>query len=241
MSLNPSASGVPCRRDVLATWQAELTLRVRHRFWLKALGITGFVWLFFIGYFYVLRHPGGPVTLMPTTAVDRWIAFQPQALVAYVSLWFYLGIAPGLLLGLRALVHYGLWAAALCFSGLACFYLWPTAVQPFPVDLLRHPAFDVLQGVDGPGNACPSLHVATAAFTAVWIDHLLRTIGAPVTLRWASLVWFVAIAYSTLAVKQHVFIDAAAGLALGLVFAALSLRLRPAEVRPEPSAYHWAR
>jgi membrane-associated phospholipid phosphatase len=114
-------------------------------------------------------------------------------------------------------------------------------VQPFTVDLKQHPAFAVLQGVDGPGNACPSLHVATAAFTAVWIDHLLRHIGAPAALRWISLGWFVAIAYSTLAVKQHVLLDVIAGLALGLLFAVLSLRLRAGEVRPKASAYHRAR
>ena len=35
--------------------------------------------------------------------------------------------------------------------------------------------------------------------------------------------WFIAIAMSTLATKQHVFLDTAAGFALGAVFASLSL------------------
>jgi len=232
MPSNPLAPGAPTPPTTALPWRAELLLRVKHFAWLKMSGITAFVWLFFIGYFHVLRNPGGPVTLMPTTAVDAWIPFQPEALAVYVSLWVYLGIAPGLLLGLRALIVYGLWAAALCGVGLACFYFWPTAVQPYPVDLQLHPAFALLQGVDGPGNACPSLHVATAAYTAVWMHQLLRHIGAPTVLRALNLAWFAAIAYSTLAVKQHVVLDAIAGLALGLLFAALSLRLRAAEVRP---------
>lgn len=238
MPLEPLASRAAPSRAAPSAWLAELLLRVKHRLWLKTLGISGFVWLFFVGYFHVLRNPGGPVTLMPTTVVDDWIVFQPAALTAYVSLWLYLGIAPGLLLGLRALIVYGLWAAALCLVGLACFHFWPTAVQPFPVDLNRHPAFAVLQGVDGPGNACPSLHVATAAFTAVWVRQLLRQVGAPAALQWINLAWFAAIAYSTLAVKQHVLLDLLAGMVLGLSFGVLSWRLRAAEVRPGHSAYH---
>jgi PAP2 superfamily len=238
MSSKPLASGAATSRVTRPAWGSELLLRLKHRLWLKMLGISGFVWLFFIGYFHVLRNPGGPVTLMPMTVVDGWIPFQPAALAAYVSLWFYLGIAPGLLLGLRALIVYGLWAAALCLVGLACFYFWPTAVQPIAVDLKLYPAFAVLQGVDGPGNACPSLHVATAAFTAVWVRQLLRQVGAPAALQWMNLAWFAAIAYSTLAVKQHVLLDAIAGLALGLAFGALSWRLRAAEIRPKLSAYH---
>jgi membrane-associated phospholipid phosphatase len=241
MPSEPLASRAAISRATPAAWGPELLLRVKHRLWLKTLGISGFVWLFFIGYFHVLRHPGGPVTLMPTTVVDDWIAFQPAALAAYVSLWFYLGIAPGLLLGLRALIVYGLWAAALCLVGLACFHFWPTAVEPFAVDLKQHPAFAVLQGVDGPGNACPSLHVATAAFTAVWVRQLLRQVGAPAALLWTNLAWFTAIAYSTLAVKQHVLLDVVAGLALGLAFGVLSWSLRAEEVRPKPSAYHRSR
>ncbi|HEU4459153.1 MAG TPA: phosphatase PAP2 family protein [Methylibium sp.] len=211
-----------------------------HRLWLKLIGISAFMWLFFLGYFHVLRNPSAPPTPMPTTPIDDWIVFQPGLLGAYISLWVYLGIAPGLLLGLRALIVYGLWAAALCAVGLACFYWWPTSVQPVSVDLQAHPGFAVLQGVDSTGNACPSLHVATAAFTAVWIDHLVRHIGAPGALRALNVAWFVLIAYSTLAIKQHVLLDAVAGLALGLAVAALSLRWRAAESPSKRSAYHSA-
>jgi len=232
MSSNPLTSGASSSYDSHGAWRTELPFRLLDRFWLKIFGISGFVCLFFVGYFHVLRNPGGAVTLMPTTALDAWIPFQPAALAVYVSLWIYVGLGPGLLLGLRALCFYGLWAAALCVVGLACFYFWPTTVQPYPIDLQLHPAFALVKGVDGPGNACPSLHVATAAFTAVWIRDVLRQIGAPATLRALNLAWFAAIAYSTLAIKQHVLLDLVAGLALGLLFAALSLRLRAAEVRP---------
>lgn len=209
----------------LRAWQGELALRVRRHTLLKTGGICAFIWLFFIAYFHVLRNPVHPVTIMPLTEIDRWIPFQPQALAPYLSLWFYLGIGPGLLLTYRELIRYGLWIGALCLVGLACFYLWPTAVPPLGFDVSGHPGFAMLQGVDASGNACPSLHVATAIFTAIRVAHLLRTLATPRTLQLLNLAWFAAIAYSTLATKQHVVLDALAGAALGTIFALASLRL----------------
>lgn len=211
-------------------WTAELAVRVRRFPVLKILGISGFMWVFFLGYFEVLRHPVHPVTIMPLTALDRLIPFQPLTLVAYLSLWLYIGVAPGLLLTLRELIVYALWIAALCLTGLACFYTWPTAVPALALDVSGYPGFAMLQGVDSSGNACPSLHVATAMFTAIWVDWLLRQLRMPVVLRVLNGGWFTAIAYSTLATKQHVVLDALAGALLGIVFALAALRWRPALV-----------
>ena len=101
-------------------------------------------------------------------------------------------------------------------------------MPPYPVDTTLYPAFAVIQGLDAPGNACPSLHVATAAFSAIWLDRLLRELGAEVATRACNGLWLLAIAWSTLATKQHVALDVLAGLLLGLAFALPSLRLRPA-------------
>lgn len=210
------------------TWTAEIALRVRRLLVLKLAGTSAFTWAFFIGYFHLLRHPAHPVTLMPLIALDRLIAFQPQALAAYVSLWLYIGVAPGLLLGFWELVVYGLWIGAMCLAGLACFYLWPTEVPPLALDVSGLPGFTLLQGVDASGNACPSMHVAAAVFSALWIAHLLREAHVPAVIRALNTGWFAAIVYSTLAVKQHVALDAIAGLLLGLAFALPSLRWRPA-------------
>ena len=196
---------------------------------LKTVGITAFMWIFFIAYFHLLRHPAYPVVVMPLTALDRLIGFQPLALAAYLSLWFYVGIAPALAGSLVEAIVHGLWAAALCSVGLACFYFWPNAVPApaFAPDLADQPAFALLQGVDAAGNACPSLHVATAMFSAICLHDLLRRVGVPPAVRWLNALWFVAIAYSTLAVKQHVVVDVLAGALLGVVFALPSLRWRP--------------
>lgn len=219
--LSPQTDRLPPRH-----WAANLGARMRHLFILKTLGITAFTWLFFIAYFHLLRNPSYPVAVMPLTALDHLIPFQPPALVAYLSLWVYVGIAPAMQWTFRDLVGYGLWIVALCLAGLALFHFWPTAVPQRAPVVTGFPGFSLLQGVDAPGNACPSMHVAVAIFSAIWLNDLLREVRAPRSLRVLSAAWFVAIAYSTLAIKQHVALDAAAGALLGVAFALPSLRWR---------------
>lgn len=208
-------------------WMQGLGIRLRRYFLLKAVGTTVFISLFFVGYFHVLRATAGQATVMPLTLVDDLVGFQPVSLYAYVSLWLYVGLPPAVMLGLRELLAYGAWAAALCLTGLACFWFWPTAVPPYAIDVGRYPGFHLIQGLDAAGNACPSLHVATAAFSAVWLDRLLSEIGTGARMRLANWAWFVAIAWSTMATKQHVALDVLAGCALGVGFAMVSLWARP--------------
>ena len=212
-----------------APWQAELAFRVRELFWLKLLGTSVWTTVFFIGYFHLLRHPAYPVTVMPLTWLDTLVPFQPAMLLPSLSLWFYIGVAPGLQRGLWQLLAYGAWMTALLLTGLVIFYLWPTAVPPLALDRSGFPGFALLEGVDASGNACPSMHVAASVFTAVRLHAVLREIGAPASWRWLNLVWVLLIAWSTMAVRQHVALDVLGGVLLGGAFAWASLRWSPAE------------
>jgi membrane-associated phospholipid phosphatase len=210
----------------------RLIARWRRHALLKVVGTSFWVSAFFVGYFHILRSTAHEAVVMPLTALDRLIDFQPTTLFVYLSLWFYVGIPPALFYGLRELLTYGWWAAGLCVTGLACFYFWPTAVPPSPVTTTDFPGFELIQGIDALGNACPSMHVATAAFSAFWLHRLLRELDAGrgvLALNWC---WFILIAYSTLATKQHVVLDVLAGLALGTAFAVLSMRNRPRPASP---------
>jgi hypothetical protein len=91
----PTPSGAPFAAPGGTSWVAQLLHRVRYLFWLKLLGISAFMWLFFIAYFHLLRNPVRPVLQMPLTTLDHAIGHQPWAFWAYVSLWVYVGIAPG--------------------------------------------------------------------------------------------------------------------------------------------------
>jgi hypothetical protein len=201
----PPIAAPPHPDAATAPWRVELVHRIADRVVLKVVAVSAFIGLFFQGYFHTLRNPIHPVTTMPVTPLDAWIPFEPWALVPYLSLWFYVGIAPG----------------------LAIFHVWPTEVPARAPEMAGLPGFALLAGVDGAGNACPSLHVATAVFTATWVERLLRVVGAPGVLRLISLLWLLAIVWSTVAVRQHVVLDVAAGFGWGLLFAALSHRLSP--------------
>jgi membrane-associated phospholipid phosphatase len=185
-----------------------------------ALGMT----LFFFAYFWVLHHPLFPVTTMPLTAVDRLIHFQPEALPLYFSLWFYVSLVPALLIDRRELVSYALAAVGISVIGLGIFLLWPTTIYWPDVDWSQHPAFAFLKSVDASGNACPSLHVAFAVFTAVWLGRLLRQMGAGRGVGVFNWLWCLGILYSTVAIRQHVALDVLAGAGLGAAVAVVHLR-----------------
>jgi membrane-associated phospholipid phosphatase len=82
----------------------------------------------------------------------------------------------------------------------------------------------VIKGLDAAGNACPSLHVASAVFSAFWFGRLFRIIGVPSWLSRFSILYCLAILWSTLATRQHVMLDVLAGAVVGSIFAVLSLR-----------------
>jgi membrane-associated phospholipid phosphatase len=194
--------------------------------YLKSIGTTLFIGLFFTAYLFLLKEPVYPTTVMPITLLDRLIGFQPLALPLYVSLWVYVSLPPALLATRRELVGYGLAMAGTCLAGLIVFYFWPTVVPAADIDWAQHPDVAFLKTMDASGNACPSLHVATAIFSGIWLHHLLRGFGAPRWLLLINWVWCSGIVYSTLATRQHVAVDVLAGLVLGALAAYLSLRHR---------------
>lgn len=232
-------------RPVPDRWTVEIVERARRHLFFKATGTTLWVWAFFVGYFHLLRHPAFPVTTMPLTPFDGLVPIAPLAVVPYLTLWFYVGIAPGLQRTFRELLVYGVWAGLLCAVGLAIFWRFPTRIPTFVFDRGGMPGFALLQGIDAPGNACPSMHVAIAMFSAVWIDVLCRECRVPVLWRLVNAAWLAAIVWSTLAIRQHVVLDAIAGAALGAAFAVPSLvwrgrgrrRRRPTDGR---AGYHGA-
>jgi membrane-associated phospholipid phosphatase len=197
-------------------------------------GTTFLTGLFFLAYFYVQRYPAYTPTVMPLTALDLMIPFQPGALVAYISLWIYVGAGPGLQRTFAERGVYTLWMCGLCLAGLAIFYFWPTQVPVVTLTATGFPGFAMLHQVDETSNACPSMHVAVAIFTAVRVDEVFRSIRSPLWLRLLNAAWFTVIVYSTLAIKQHVVLDVAAGALLGLVFVFPSLLWRPSTVHRKP-------
>ena len=204
-----------------ANFWPEVARRVRTLWVAKMLATTLGISSFFVAYFWVLEHPVFDVTVMPVTALDHWVTFQPAAVPLYMSLWVYVSLAPALLRTGRELGFYGVGTLAVSIVGLGLFILWPTAVPASSIDWGQHPSIAFLKSVDMAGNACPSLHVAFAVFTAVWLERLLCQMHAGRAMRAVNWLWCVGIVYSTLATRQHVALDALAGTVLGAVVAVL--------------------
>jgi membrane-associated phospholipid phosphatase len=228
----------PEKRPPASGWPGRAWSRIRFRWFTKMAGTVVFMAAFFIGYFWLLGHPRYPLTTVPRTFVDRLVPFQPAALALYVSLWVYAPLAPALLRTGREMWSYAAAAVALSLAGFAVFFLWPTTVPkpevyPSPVGPVSF-----LKAVDASGNAFPSLHVAFAVFSALWIGRLLREMDAGGLARALNWAWCIGIIYSTLAIRQHVALDALSGAALGAAAAALHMRIlrgRPGGA-PAPAA-----
>ncbi len=207
-------------------WYRQAAAVIPMHMHLKSIGTMLFISLFFGAYFYLLKAPAYLTTVMPITVLDRLIGFQPLTLPIYISLWVYVSLPPTLLATRRELYGYGLAMAGTCLAGLIVFYFWPTAVPAANIDWAQYPDMDFLKSMDASGNACPSLHVATAIFSGIWLHHLLRRFGTPLWMLTFNWTWCIGIIYSTLATRQHVAVDVVAGLVLGVLGAYLSLRQR---------------
>ena len=218
------------------SWRSQLWPRLTCLWPLKAAGTALFIATFFQVYFYVQRNPSQAVWTMPTTWIDDWVGFSPLAFPVYASLWVYVSLPPALIGNLRGLLWHGAWAGLMCAVCLVVFWVFPTKVPDTSLDWANHPGMSLLKSMDTGGNACPSLHVASAVFAACWLRRLFLSMGAPRAWTVASDLTCAAITWSTLATLQHVALDAIAGAAVGALFAWLSLR-RPGGALDAPAGY----
>ena len=152
-------------------WARRLYSRFTTLWYLKALGTTVFMVLFFQAYFRVQQHPLREPFTMPMLAIDDWVPFTPAGFAAYVSLWVYVSLPAAFMPNLRSLIVQGLWTAALCIFCLLLFWVFPTQTPVLDIDWSQHPQLAFMKSVDATGNACPSLHVASAVYAAFWDDR----------------------------------------------------------------------
>ena len=207
-------------------WPHLLWQRVCHLWWIKMVGTTVSISSFFVAYFWLMETTAHRAVTVPTTALDAWVGLNAWAIVPYASLWLYVSLAPAFAANLGALRSYMAGALAIIGLAFATYWVFPTVTPSFGVDWAMYPMLGFLKTADAGGNAFPSLHVAFACYTAVVIGSQLRSIQAP---RWARAInwaWCMAIAYSTLAIHQHVVLDVLGGALTTCVALRLSARGR---------------
>jgi membrane-associated phospholipid phosphatase len=206
-------------------WLSECRRRFFNNWFFKSTGTATFLVIFFYAYFELLRSPIYPVVKMPLTPLDASVPFWPPAFYLYASLWVYTALVPALQPSFIRLFAYGWGIGAVCVAGLTVFLFFPTAVPFTSADGFTDPSLALLNRLDLAGNACPSLHVATALFSAIAMHRILTEVRAPIWVTRFSWIWCALIIYSTMAIKQHVLIDVVAGLLLGLTFGVVYSKL----------------
>lgn len=199
---------------------------MRSHFWLKSIGSTVVISAFFVAYFHVLNHPVFPVRVMLLVAVDGWVPVVSSSVWVYFSLWVYICLPSALMRTRGMLGIYLLGAFVMSAAALAVFIFFPTAVPPCDIDWSAYPALAFLKESDASGNACPSLHVGFAFYSALWMATLLKHLSAGPAWQWTSCVWSLLIILSTMTTKQHVFLDVVFGIPLGAAAYRLSAEIR---------------
>jgi len=157
-----------------------------------------------------------PLRTLPETPLDRWVAFEPAWIVAYVSLALLVPFAPLMATRRDELARYAKGLALLCLPAFATFLLFPVA-GPRPEAAPEHALYALLIRWDTPTNAFPSLHAGLAVFSLlfahrVWGQDLPRPARAAAGI--VGGLWGALILYSTLATRQHWAIDLAPGVLL---------------------------
>ncbi len=177
-------------------------------------GVLSFWFMFFYG---VPNHfsPFSPL-IVPETEFDHVVSFQPAMIWIYISTYVYMFVMYFLLKKEDNLNKVLYSYTATVFIGSVIFFFFPTEIPrlgyPLPDNLspLTRFAFESLRAIDNSTNAVPSLHVGLSVLGALvmWDETRLGGMLASI--------WAVAIIYSTMAVKQHHFIDVSTGALLGL-------------------------
>ncbi|HGE6662903.1 TPA: phosphatase PAP2 family protein, partial [Serratia marcescens] len=156
------------------------------------------------------------------SALDRAIPFSPTAIWLYLS--FFLIVPAGYLLAPLPRIKWLTLAMQLTALGAGAVYLlWPTTMAYPQNDGVGISAqlLAALTRVDSPQNCLPSLHMALTVL-AVWAlsdgERKVRTA------LW--MLWGVAIAFSILQLRRHLFVDLAGGALLALFAGWLALRMK---------------
>lgn len=162
---------------------------------------------------------GGPAVLIPETAIDRAIGYQRGAIWLYLSFFIlipytYLHAAPGRVRWLARSMQLSALAAGISFV------LYPTTLAYPPAgggEGAGAAMLALLLAGDSPRNCLPSLH-GSLTLLCVWALIERGRPGRSLLAVAAGL----AIAWSVIALRRHLWIDLSAGMASGLLCGAVA-------------------
>ena len=192
-------------------------------YWRLKLLLTVALNLFFwAGYGYLSRHAWFPLVTPPLTWVDRIVPFQPAGWSEiYLTEFAFTAIVPWLITSREALRRYAIGLLVLSSVSFLCFLLLPVA-SPRPAAPGDEGLHRLILRWDGSYNAFPSLHAGFLVYTFAVAWRMFRGGNRPWA--WAlGTIWGLLVLYSTIATRQHYFLDLPAGAGVGAA-AALAWR-----------------
>lgn len=170
--------------------------------------------VFWVCYGTLGRHAFFPIHEVPALWIDRAVPFAPEPWSwVYLSYFAFSGGMPWLLPNREAIRRFVICVGIMMAISFTVFFFLPTRVTR-PGDIGSSVAMNWIVKLDGTLNAFPSLH---AGFIVSMSALALRVFPVP---RWTVIVcglWFAAIAYSTLATRQHYTLDLLAGGMVGWI------------------------
>lgn len=182
---------------------------------IKLLMLVTLTLTFCVIYIYLAHNPFFKPMDVPRTWIDHAIPFQPSWIWVYQSVYLLTATLP-LLAHTREQLRR--WLIGYTLLTGTCFLIYiflPTQIERHIPSGELSPMYRLLLMYDGNCNALPSLHVGFLWFT---LSFARRVYGpAPRWANWGLAAWFILIGYSTLATKEHFFLDLIAGIGVAAV------------------------
>lgn len=170
--------------------------------------------IFLLCYLGIQRIVGTTDRKLPLLAVDHWAGFNIWWVYVYVSQYLIVPLPPLLAHTRRQLRALAVGLSVVSAISFVAFLIYPVAAPRQPPPDPSNFVFDWLMGVDGVVNSFPSLHVGLSVFIAMYAHRVIDAAfsrPARATLLTIIWVWTLLIAWSTMATKQHYFLDVLGG------------------------------
>jgi membrane-associated phospholipid phosphatase len=195
-------------RDVAARTERHTTLTRRFRANLKLkVGLYLLLSSIFCAfYFGIQRLPWLHPRAFPLSYIDRATGFHPAAIYAYQSVFLLIPLFPFLTTTKNDLLRFVKGFLLLCGACFFTFLIFPV-FGPRPENAEANRLMQVVFSYDKNLNAFPSLHAGLAAYSVLFGFSIAR---GNQELRWLAILgtfWAGLILISTIATKQHYFVD----------------------------------
>ena len=174
-------------------------------------------------YFLLQNFPLFGVYQMPYSNLDNYIPFNDQFIWCYQSLYLLIFFRAATYKKANELINFASVFSLAAIISCFIFFLFPTmCLRPNSID--ANWLYKIFTAFEKPLNAFPSMHVSLVLVTCTFS---LSDVNYPNYTKVFILMWTLAIIYSTLSTKQHVFADVIGGVIVWVLSHVITDRLKP--------------